>query len=309
MTSCQAPPSQEALGQLPTWAVPGWTWAPEVIRLPSGQTGQSQYVMYYGVRHCGAQATPCPSGSGIAANNHLCIAVATSSTPAGPFTTSSKPLICSSSQDSIDPSPFLDSSGKLYLYWKSNALFYGATLYGQQLSSTGLALAGSSVVLLHKSSSSSWQGNNIEAPAMVPSGTGRYDLFYSGNYFASRNYAIGYAECSGPLTGCTNQSTSAAWFSTPTPSGSPSSTTACYPNDPNPNGNPAGPNGPGGQSFLRDDSGRLVSPCTGQLVMAYHGWGGVIGPAPRFMWIATVTWSSGRPVRPDTSWMGTPCST
>src|SRR4051794_11266926 len=101
LTSWLAPPSQEALGQLPTWAVPGWTWAPEVIRLPTGQTGRSQYVMYYSARHCGATATPCRSGSGITANNHLCIAAATSASPGGPFTTSSKPLICSST-DSID---------------------------------------------------------------------------------------------------------------------------------------------------------------------------------------------------------------
>ena len=39
----------DAFGNLPAWATPGWTWAPEVEPVPNG------YAMYYTTRHSDSQ--------------------------------------------------------------------------------------------------------------------------------------------------------------------------------------------------------------------------------------------------------------
>jgi beta-xylosidase len=97
-----SPPS-DPLPRLPAWASQPWTWAPGVIR--RGST----YLMYYTAHH--------------KAWNQQCISVATSASPAGPFTdNSSAPLLCQRSRGgSIDPQPFLAPNGALYLLWKSEA--------------------------------------------------------------------------------------------------------------------------------------------------------------------------------------------
>ena len=75
----------DALPALPSWAQPGFTWAPEVT-----QAG-STYVMYFTARHA-------PSG-------RQCVGAATSSSPAGPFRPRGDvPLVCEPQfGGSIDP--------------------------------------------------------------------------------------------------------------------------------------------------------------------------------------------------------------
>lgn len=281
----------------PTWAVPGATWAPEVIHL------NNQWLMFYTVHHPCDSTHPCSGG----ATDTQCISIAISSTgPAGPFVdNSSQPFICQySAGGSIDPSPFVDpATGRVYLFWKSTQTVWFtkyAAIYGQELTNDGVSLKGSPVPLLR--SSASWEGGSIEGPAMVPNNKGKYDLFYSGNRYDTRNYAIGYAECATPLpsSGCRKKSTSAPWFSTPTPSGTGVTATTPY--------YPAGPNGPGGESFLTDDNGRVIRDANGTVTMAYHGWGNGIGPAPRYLWITPLKFDSdGRPVRPDQCWPAPTC--
>ena len=50
----------------------------------------------------------------------MCLAIATASSPAGPFTDKGAPLICGSGFVNIDPMQFDDpATGKKYLYWGS----------------------------------------------------------------------------------------------------------------------------------------------------------------------------------------------
>jgi GH43 family beta-xylosidase len=280
----------------PTWAVPGATWAPEVVHLGG------RWLMYYTVHHPCDASHPCGGG----ASDAQCISIAISSSgPKGPFADNSRqPFICQyGAGGSIDPAVFVTPGGAVYLYWKSTQTVRFtryAAIYGQRLSSNGQALQGSPVPLLR--SSAAWESGSIEGPAIVPNNKGTYDLFYSGNRFDSRNYAIGYAECATPLpsSGCTKKTTSAPWFSTPTPSTPGATETTPY--------YPKGPNGPGGESFLTGEDGRVVRGAGGAVTMAYHGWGSVIGPAPRYLWITPVTFdSNGQPVPPNRCWPELSC--
>jgi beta-xylosidase len=203
-----------ALPKLPAWAAPDGTWAPSVIQL--GGT----FVLYY--------AAIAPSLEGV----DECISVATATQPQGPFVDSSAaPLECQPTLDgSIDPSPFVDSSGGLFLQWKSNGGAAATTIWSEQLDPSGMAMAPNTVPVQLLVPDESWQGGMIEAPDLVETG-GRYLLFYSGNYWGSSNYGVGFATCTGPLGPCTEAS--------PQPflaSGS-------------------GVSGPGGESVFTDSSG------------------------------------------------------
>ena len=171
-----------AMGPLPGWASAGWTWAPEVAAIPGG------YAMYYTARH---------SESG-----RQCVGLATSSTPEGPFVDrANQPLICQLDEGgSIDASPFTDTDGQRYLYWKNDGNCCGQLtyLYGQRLSSDGLKLVGEAKRLILNDAL--WEGNLVEAPTLFKrQGISKYYLFYSAANYADDTYAVGYAHASGPL--------------------------------------------------------------------------------------------------------------
>jgi beta-xylosidase len=170
----------DAFGNLPDWAEPGWTWAPEVMAVPGG------YVMYYTARH--------------AESGRQCIGVATAKSPDGPFTdTSREPLVCQlEAGGSIDPSPFTDRDGRRYLYWKNdgNCCGQATSLYVQRLSSDGLSLEGEAKALLHNTER--WEGNLIEAPTVYRHGD-KYYLFYSAADYGNATYAVGYAYGGSPV--------------------------------------------------------------------------------------------------------------
>jgi beta-xylosidase len=177
----------DALPALGSWATQGNTWAPEVLKV--GAT----YVLFYVAR---------ATAPGV-----QCIGHATATKPQGPYTDSaSDPLVCQSSLGgSIDPNPFRDATGKLWLYWKNDGNCCGKPvhLWAQQLSGDGLSLTGKPVALM--SNTQAWEGNLVEAPEMVLH-DGHYVLFYSANNYASDKYAIGYATCSGPAGPCVDVS-------------------------------------------------------------------------------------------------------
>ena len=106
-----------ALPALPSWAAPDATWAPAVALIGGA------YVLYYAALVAG------PGGG------EECISVATATQPQGPFNDSSTaPLECQPAlAGSIDPSPFIDTDGKVYLTWKSNGGTGPATLWSEQL--------------------------------------------------------------------------------------------------------------------------------------------------------------------------------
>jgi hypothetical protein len=185
----------DALPTLPSWAVPGMTWAPGVTQLGS------TFVMYYTV-HDGA-------------SGRQCISVATSSSPGGPFVDrSTAPFICQlSNGGSIDPSPFVAPDGRRYLAWKSDDNGIGGlpSLWAQQLSLDGLSLVGSASQLLTQNAA--WQAPVVEGPSMITL-DGRYFLFYGANLWNTPTSGIGYAVCDSPLGPCTNESMNGPWMGT-----------------------------------------------------------------------------------------------
>jgi beta-xylosidase len=240
-------PGPDALPQLGGWAQPGNTWAPEVIAVGG------RYLMYYVAR-----AT---------AQGVQCVGLAMARTPGGPFTDDrGSPFVCQSALGgSIDPDPVRMPDGTLYLYWKNDGNCCGKPvhLWGQRLRADGSALLGAPVPLL--TNDKPWQGNLVEAPEMVVHG-GRYTLFYSANNYASAQYGIGYASCTGPLGPCTDES--------------PASLIAS-------NDAAAGP----GHCFV------LTLP-SGQTWLLYHAWPpDAIGSASpgRQLWLEPLTWHGDVP--------------
>ncbi len=166
-----------ALPQVPAWARPGYTWAPGVVDL------SGRYVLFYSVVD--------------SANALECISEAVAAQPQGPFVdTTTGPLVCQGDLGgSIDPSPFVDPSGRPYLLWKSiGTANQPSTIWTQQLSPDGTGLLGAPTALLGPDQP--WEGNVVEGPDMVDV-AGTYYLFYSGNNWNSAAYAIGVATCRG----------------------------------------------------------------------------------------------------------------
>ena len=85
----------------------------------------------------------------------------------------------------------------------------------------------------------------IENPSMV-AGAGADWLVYSGAYWATGRYAMGYARCAGPLGPCREMSAGGPWVST--------------------TGDVVGPGG-----------GAVFGGPDGQLRLAYHAWSGGTG--------------------------------
>ncbi len=180
----------DALPDLPAWATPGFTWAPDVHRFGS------TWELYF---------TAMIRGSSPATE---CIGSATGTSPTGPFVAAPRPFICQLALGgSIDPRVFTDASGAHWMLWKSDQNIGGATaptmLWSQPLSADGLTLTGRASVLLQPDEG--WQGTIVEAPQMVEVG-GTYWVFYSGNWFNQPAYAMGAARCAGPAGPCADTS-------------------------------------------------------------------------------------------------------
>jgi beta-xylosidase len=183
-------PVTDALADLPTWAQPGDTWAPDVRRFGS------HYVLYFTAALAGVDP------------DVQCIGDAYSTQPAGPYIPGATPFICQRDQGgSIDPRTFVDSDGALYMLWKSDNNSnprYGTTnIYSQQLSADGMHLLGQPTRIFGPDEP--WQGTIVEAPDLVLV-RGTYYLFYSGNWFNQPGYAIGVATCAGPSGPCADTS-------------------------------------------------------------------------------------------------------
>jgi beta-xylosidase len=233
----------------PGWAAPGETWAPAV-----GVIGDT-YVLYY---------STVAGGTGGGAQ---CISVATSTQPQGPFVdNSTAPLVCQTAlSGSIDPSPFISSTGTPYLIWKSNgSATQPAQIWSQQLDPAGTALTGTGPTQL-LAADLGWEAGVIEAPDLVVN-AGRTYLFYSGNDWNSDRYAVGVALCAGPLGPCTEPWTAPILTSD------------------------ADVAGPGGESVFFDASGNAW--------IAFHAWvpGSIGYPHSRQLYIRPLDLSGPQPV-------------
>jgi beta-xylosidase len=239
----------DALPSVGPWAQSGYTWAPEVMRTAAGR-----FVLYYTARS--------------AATGRQCVGRAIAHQPAGPFVDEAAgPLVCQADQGgSIDASPFTDTDGSAYLYWKNDGNAVGAPthLYVQRLTPDGLGLTGEPVVLL--TDDQPWHGHVIEAPQLVRR-DGRYYLFYSANAYDSDAYAVGYARCETPLGPCHDA-----------------------PENPILRTNAAA-HGPGHSYVIDGPDGRTW--------ILYHAWppGAVGSEDPgRLLWVDRLDWVDGRPV-------------
>jgi hypothetical protein len=238
-----------ALPALPSWAAPNATWAPAVAQI--GGT----YLLYYAADVAG------PGGG------EECISVATAPQPQGPFIDeSSAPLECQPLLGgSLDPSPFTDTNGKVYLEWKSNGGTGPATIWSEQLDPSGTGFAANATPVQLLVPSQAWEAGVVEAPDLVTSG-GHYFLFYSGNNWNSAGYAVGIATCTGPLGPCTKP------LSQPILSSSSSV------------------QGPGGESVFTDTGGSYW--------VAFDGWvpGAVGYPHSRDLFLRRLDLSGATPV-------------
>lgn len=240
---------------MPAWAEESksFTWAPSVL------ARNGQFVLYYTTR--------------LAAAERQCIGYAVSDSPEGPFVDSGEaPFVCQLEEGgSIDPEPFVDRDGTLYLLWKNDGNCCGLPIfiYAQRLSEDGLRLIGEPVRLI--AYDQEWETPLIENPSMVVH-DGKYYLIYSGNWWESRNYAVGYAVCETPLGPCVKPQNEPVLAS-------------------------AGRHvGPGGASFFRDASNNLW--------VAYHAWREPYVGYPagmRRLYLARVDFEAGKPIfrRPE----------
>ena len=172
--------------EMPAWAGT-LSWAPDVT------LHGSTYFMYFG-----ASLKDNPGGG-----DRMCIAVATSESPLGPFRDArGTPLFCSPSQwpnAAIDPKSF-DEGGLTYLFFGSD----NAPIAVVQLAANRTALAPGEEpfqrVILVADPSQPYEGTLVEGAWIHPRG-GEYFLFYSGNNCCSTgaHYAVMVARStSGP---------------------------------------------------------------------------------------------------------------
>lgn len=241
----------DALPGLPEWSVlsSGYTWAPGVVQIGD------QFLMYYVARDEDI--------------DRQCIGIGVSDDPDGPFRDpNDEAFICQASLGgSIDAHPFKDEDGKLYLLWKNDGNCCGleVALWIQELSPDGMTLVGEPVKLIERDQP--WERPLIENPAMVRHND-KYYLFYSGNWWESHEYAVGYAVCE-TVTGPCEKPLNEPWFEYEAPV-----------------------MGPGGQTFFTDLEGNLW--------MAYHAWTGAeVGYSvggERSLHIDLVTFEGDQPV-------------
>src|SRR5687767_2612503 len=154
----------------PAWSV-GNYWAPEIAY------DRGKYFVYYVARKSGGP---------------LCIAVATSSRPAGPYQDHG-PMVCQDA-GSIDPLPVNDERGVRYLLWKEdgNSRNQPTPIWAQPLSPDGTKLVGERRELIRNDAQ--WEAQLVEGPFVLRRGDWFY-MFYSGNACCGRecNYALGVA--------------------------------------------------------------------------------------------------------------------
>jgi beta-xylosidase len=252
----------DAMPALAPWVKAGRTWAPEVMRVGD------KWLLYYTANH--------------RKRDLQCVGVAAANDTRGPFLdTSAEPLVCQFELGgTIDAHPFKDADGKLYLYYKSDAnnpkVGKQTAIWVQPLSPDGTRLTGAPVSLL--TNDKPWEAHVIEAPTMVRRPDGGYTMFFSANHFGWEAhqrlspYAMGYANCTGPLGPCTDAPDSPILYSYNDKSA------GCL-------------SGPGHQ---------MVFEAGGRRFIAFHAWAATGGCGNlnkgRFMYIAPLGWNGTKPV-------------
>lgn len=161
-----------ALAPEDSWGNKGY-WAPEVYYVES----LKKFYMFYTV------------------NEQVC--VATSDSPEGPFVQDVKqPLF--GSEKNIDPSLFIDSDGKAYLYF---VRFTGGNVIWCAEMNSDLKSLKEETLTKCIEAQDEWerkQATVAEGPSILKQ-NGVYYLLYSANHFESKDYAVGYATSDSPF--------------------------------------------------------------------------------------------------------------
>jgi arabinan endo-1,5-alpha-L-arabinosidase len=152
----------DALPRLPSWGNrAALSWGPHVVR------HAGRYYLYYSL-----------IPDRLRSKSQLCLAVATSRSPGGPFVTTSKPLYCGPGLVAVGPAVLHDrATGHWQLYWG-----YGGALVTVRLASNLTSLIAPNwkpKILLHKKENQPYE-HTIESPFVIDR-HGWYYLFYSGN--------------------------------------------------------------------------------------------------------------------------------
>lgn len=250
----------DAMPQLPSWVKRGLTWAPEVLKTQNG------FVLHFTARD--------------KTSDLQCLGAAFSVSPMGPFTSATdRPLLCQTDLGgTIDSHAFRDTDGQLYLYYKNdgnNPQFKKPTdIYVQRLTPDGMNVVGEAKPLLRNDTG--WEAHVIEAPTMVRHGE-NYVLFYSANHYGWEThqrlspYAVGYANCKGPMGPCTDASAN------PILNSYNDRKVGCL-------------SGPGHQSIFEVGGRQFIS---------FHAWAATKGcrkfDNKRYMYIAPLLWKDGKP--------------
>lgn len=149
---------------------------------------------------------------------HHCIgaAISESKSPKGPYRPQNTTLACPRKKGgAIDPSPFRDVDGKLYVTYKidANSIGHGGVcnnskkpfvtvqLMLQELKEDGITPVGNPVPILESNQRD--DGPLVESPNLIRTPEGVYYLFFSSHCFLSPKYDIKYASASsvkGPYT-------------------------------------------------------------------------------------------------------------
>ncbi|KAJ5735612.1 Glycoside hydrolase family 43 [Penicillium malachiteum] len=179
----------DAMPTVAAWQEKANTWAPDLIQRDDGK-----FVLYY----AGESKTYAP---------HHCVgaAVSNGTDPLGPYTPLNEPLACPHEYGgAIDPSPFRDSDGTLYVVYKGDGNSVGSggycgnsnkprkpvPIFLQELESDGVTTKGDPVIILDINDS---DGPLVEAPNIIRTDDGTYYLFFSSHCFTSLGYDVKYA--------------------------------------------------------------------------------------------------------------------
>jgi arabinan endo-1,5-alpha-L-arabinosidase len=185
----------DVLPAMPPWALSTWpVWSPDVRKV-----GRN-YVMWFAAYWKAAPGYRAGSAP-------LCLGVATSSSPFGPFVSQARvPTVCQLSNfGDLDPRT-VEIGKQEWLLWKSDDNSEAWTgkpckIFIERLGSDGRTLKGRPTQIYQ--SSAPWEGNLVESPDMVKQGN-RYWLFFSGNASKSPTSGVGLASCRPPPGPCTS---------------------------------------------------------------------------------------------------------
>lgn len=151
-------------------------WAPEVLKW------QGNYLLFY---------------SAHGETESLRLGLAGSRNPLGPFVDVKTPIF-ESDKAWIDASPFVDTDGKAYLYFvKDVSENPQSEIYVAEMQPQLEALKEPFTFCMKPEGG--WEGNSWTEAPFVLKHKNVYYLMYSGSFYGSSSYAIGYATATSPL--------------------------------------------------------------------------------------------------------------